>query len=334
MNTILITGGLGFIGSHTCVELLMNNYNVIIIDNLSNSKANVFDKIKQITNKNNVYFYNGDLLNISDIFKIFSYHKIDLVIHFAGLKAVNESVKNPLIYYHSNIQMTINLLNVMNKFNCKRIIFSSSATVYGNNISPLKENMQTGNDITSPYGKTKHFIENILSDLFISDKQWSIVLLRYFNPIGAHHSGLIGENPNDVPNNLMPYILNVTLGKQQELKIYGNDYNTIDGTCIRDFIHVVDLANGHISSIKKLNEPGVHIYNLGTGIGISVLQLVKTFMTTNNININYNFTERRAGDIPICFANVDKAKNELGWSVKKSVSDACMDAFKFNFRTI
>lgn len=331
MQTILVTGGLGFIGSHTCVELLLRDYNVIVIDNLSNSKPDVFDKIKQIVNDHgNITFYKGDLLNISDIKSIFICHDIHAVIHFAGLKAVNESIAKPLNYYYSNIVMTLNLLNVMVEHNCKNIIFSSSATVYGNKESPLKESVQTGQEITNPYGKTKYFIENILQDLWQADQTWSIVILRYFNPVGAHESGLIGEDPNDIPNNLMPYVLNVSVGKSPVLNIYGNDYDTIDGTCVRDFIHIVDLAKGHLASTKKLNETGIHIYNLGTGTGTSVLELITAFKKINNMpNYPYKFTDRRTGDISICFANVDKVRNELGWTAKKSIEDACYDAFKF-----
>mgnify|MGYP000688680257 CR=1 FL=1 len=328
---IVVTGGTGFIGSHTCVELLNNMHNVIIIDNLKNSKEEVYHNIKKISNSNHLSFYVADLKNYNEIDKIFGlYDHIDLVIHFAGLKSVSESVSNPLLYYEENISMTINLLNIMKKYSCKNIIFSSSATVYGNpSILPISESDQIGLNLTNPYGKTKYFQEEILRDLYISDKTWSIVILRYFNPSGAHPSGLIGENPNDIPNNLMPFLLDVALGKREYLNIFGNDWNTHDGTCIRDFIHVVDLAKGHVSCLKKINTPGVYTYNLGSGKGTSVLELVNIFNLINNVNIKYKFVDRRVGDIEASYTSVNKAYEELGWKTILTTTDICKDIWNY-----
>lgn len=331
IDTILVTGGLGFIGSHTCVELSKIAKNIVIADNLSNSKQCVYEKIKLLScDLCTFYYYNVDLRCIDLIDNIFSTHCIDLVIHFAGLKSVNQSVEHPLMYYNDNIGMTVNLLNVMNKYNCKKIIFSSSATVYGSpSYFPIDENHIVGRNLLNPYGKTKYFIEEILNDLYVSDPKWSIVILRYFNPVGAHESGSLCEDPNDIPNNLMPYILNVACGKANELFIYGDDYNTPDGTCIRDFIHVVDLATGHIASIKQLENSGIHVYNLGTGKGTSVMTLVNLFVEVNNIDkFKYSIGPRREGDTQITYADVTKAQTELNWKSTKTLRDMCVDAYK------
>ena len=334
MKFILVTGGLGFIGSHTVIELLMNNYNVIIIDNLINSSVDIFKKIIKITNlndKSRLQYYHIDICNELHLENLFIKHRIDSVIHFASLKAVGESIKKPLNYYYNNISGTIALLQVMKKYDCKKIIFSSSATVYGNNIYPVNEESKIGDGITNPYGKTKYMLENILEDLYQSDNSWSIVILRYFNPIGAHPSGIIGENPNDIPNNLFPYLLKVSVGKLDQLCIFGNDYNTIDGTCIRDFIHVVDLAKGHILSLQKLNtDPNnIYVYNLGTGKGTSVLELINTFENVNNISLKYKFVQRREGDLSTVYANTEKAYKELGWKCQYTTEDMCRDGYNF-----
>lgn len=293
---ILVTGGTGYIGSHTCVELLNAGYEVVIIDNLYNSKLEVVDKIEQLTNKK-FAFYENDVCDEEAVRHIFTDHKIDAVIHFAGYKAVGESVAKPLMYYQNNLDSTIVLCKVMNEFNCKRIVFSSSATVYGDPASlPIKEDFPLST--TNPYGTTKLFIERILTDLQYADKEWSVGLLRYFNPIGAHESGLLGESPNDIPNNLMPYIVKVANKELPHLNVFGDDYNTPDGTGVRDYIHVVDLALGHIKAVEKIAQgSGVKIYNLGTGNGFSVLDLVKTFARVNNIEVPYKITDRRPGDI-------------------------------------
>lgn len=325
---ILVTGGTGFIGSHTCVELLNKNYNVIVIDNLSNSKKDVINKIKKITGKS-IKFYEQDVCDKNLLEKVFKENKIDAVIHFAGFKAVGESVEKPLMYYRNNLDSTLTLLEVMNEFNVKKIVFSSSATVYGKPKSlPIKEDFPLST--TNPYGSTKLMIENILRDLAISDKDWSIAILRYFNPIGAHKSGLLGENPNGIPNNLMPYIIKVATGELECLNIFGNDYNTHDGTGVRDYIHVVDLALGHIKAIEKiLKDKGVDAYNLGTGNGYSVLDLVNTFSKVNNVKINYKIAPRRSGDIDACYADPSYAKEKLGWEAKKEVNEMCKDAYNF-----
>ena len=326
---ILVTGGCGYIGSHTCVELLNNNHEVIIIDNLSNSKESVTKTIESITKKK-IKFYKGDVCDKELLTEIFTNNKIDAVIHFAGLKAVGESVEKPLLYYKNNIGSTINLCEVMNKFNCKKIIFSSSATVYGNPKKlPITEDMEVGNT-TNPYGTSKLFIEHILEDLYISDNDWSITLLRYFNPIGAHESGLLGEDPNGIPNNLMPYIVKVACGELPCLSVYGNDYNTKDGTGVRDYIHVVDLARGHVKALNKINDStGVNIYNLGTGNGYSVLEMINTFEKVNNIKVNYKIVERRPGDIAACYADSTKAYKELGWKAELDLSDMVSSAYNY-----
>ena len=326
---ILVTGGCGYIGSHTVVELLNNNYEVIVIDNLVNSKKDVIDSVEKITGKN-VIFYEGNVQDEILLDKIFSSHKIDAVIHFAGLKAVGESVEKPLEYYQNNLDSTLVLLKIMKKNNVKRIIFSSSATVYGNNKNvPFKESYEIGGT-TNPYGTTKLFIERILNDLSVSDPNFSIVILRYFNPIGAHKSGLIGDNPNGIPNNLMPYICKVAIGELPKLNVFGNDYPTKDGTGVRDYIHVVDLAIGHVKAINKvLKDVGVHIYNLGTGVGYSVLEIVKNFEKENNVTIPYVIQKRREGDIAECYADVSKARDELEFACQYGIEDMVKDSYLF-----
>ena len=325
---ILVTGGTGYIGSHTCVELLNSGYDVVVIDNLSNSKIEVKDKIKEITNKE-FKFYKGDCCDKDLLRTIFKENDIDSVIHFAGYKAVGESVKNPLKYYRNNLDSTITLLEVMNEFNVKKLVFSSSATVYGKpDKLPIKENFPLST--TNPYGTTKLMIETILKDLYKSDNTWSIALLRYFNPIGAHKSGLIGENPNDIPNNLMPYIVKVATGELECLSVFGNDYNTKDGTGVRDYIHVVDLARGHIKAIEKISKhSGIDSYNLGTGKGYSVLEIVNTFKKINNVDVKYKIVDRRPGDIDECYADPTYAKEELNWEAELGIDDMCRDSYNF-----
>lgn len=325
---VLVTGGCGYIGSHTCVELLDNGYDVVIIDNLSNSKKNVIDKIEKITNKK-VVFYQEDVCNKDALDKIFDKEKIEAVIHFAGYKAVGESVKEPLMYYRNNLDSTMSLLETMKKHNCKKIVFSSSATVYGKPEKlPITEDFPL--HTTNPYGTTKLMIEMILNDLYVSDNEWSIAILRYFNPIGAHKSGLIGEDPNGIPNNLMPYIVKVANKELKELSVFGNDYDTIDGTGVRDYIHVVDLAKGHIKAIEKISkDKGIDTYNLGTGNGYSVLQIINTFKKVNNIDVPYKIVERRPGDIDSCYASVDKAKKILGWKAELNIEEMCKDSYNY-----
>ena len=326
---ILVTGGTGYIGSHTVCELLNNNYEVVIVDNLCNSQREVVESIKGITNKD-VTFYEIDLRNKEELRKVFEENEIEGVIHFAGLKAVGESVKEPLMYYDNNLISTLVLLEVMQEFNCKNIVFSSSATVYGDpERLPITEDCRVGGT-TNPYGTTKLMIENILNDLYISDNEWSITILRYFNPIGAHESGLIGENPNGIPNNLMPYIIKVAVGELPCLNVFGNDYDTIDCTGVRDYIHVVDLAKGHIKAIdKNILTTGVNTYNLGTGTGYSVLQIVESFERENDIKVSYKIVERRPGDIATCYADPSKALEELGWKAEKGISEMCKDSYNF-----
>ena len=325
---ILVTGGTGYIGSHTVVELLQNNHTVIVIDNLSNSKVEVLDKTKQITGKE-VIFYPYDLLGKERVEEVFKKHRIDAVIHFAGLKAVGESVERPLLYYHNNITGTLHLLEVMKEYNVKKLVFSSSATVYGiDNISPLTEDMKLS--AINPYGKTKLFIEEILNDLSIADSTISIVNLRYFNPIGAHQSGIIGEDPSGIPNSLLPYVSQVAAGKLEKVQVFGNDYDTVDGTGVRDYIHVVDLAFGHIKALEYcMNHTGIEAINLGTGKGYSVLEIIKTFERVNRIKIPYEFVGRRSGDIAVCFANPNKAKQLLNWEAKHSLEDMVRDAWRY-----
>lgn len=326
---ILVTGATGFIGSHTCVELLNSGYDIVGIDNFVNSKPEALDNIEKITGKR-IAFYEGDVCDEDLLRKIMTEHEITAAIHFAGLKAVGESVAKPLMYYQNNLLSTIILAKVMNEFGCKKIIFSSSATVYGTpHAVPMTEDFPVGGT-TNPYGATKLMCENILKDLQHAEPDWGVCLLRYFNPIGAHESGLIGEEPNGIPNNLMPYIVKVASKQLPQLSVFGNDYPTHDGTGVRDYLHVVDLAKGHVCALKKLlGETGVLIYNLGTGKGSSVLDLVETFKKVNNIEVPYVFAPRRAGDIPECYANADKAFQELGWRAEKNVEDMCRDSWNY-----
>ncbi|MBR3617269.1 MAG: UDP-glucose 4-epimerase GalE [Acholeplasmatales bacterium] len=327
MKNILVTGGTGYIGSHTVVELLNLNYNVVIIDNLSNSKKIVIDRIEKITGKR-PKFYLGDIRNRDDLAKVFTENKIDCVINFAGLKAVGESVVKPLEYYENNIYGAVVLLEEMRKYNVFNFIFSSSATVYGDPASvPVDETFPTGGT-TNPYGTTKLFIERILMDLAAADSRFNIAILRYFNPIGAHPSGLIGEDPNGIPNNLAPYITQVMVGKRECLNVFGNDYNTPDGTCIRDYIHVCDLAYGHVLTIKKLEEkPGVVIYNLGTGKGSSVFDVLHAFERAYGKPIPYKIVGRRAGDVTANYTIADKAEKEIGFKAKYDINDMARDAW-------
>lgn len=325
---ILVTGGAGFIGSHTCVELLNAGYDVVIADNFSNSKPEAVKRIEKITGKK-VKLYEADLLDRQAMEKIFDENKIDAVIHFAGLKAVGESVSIPLKYYHNNITGTLILCEVMAKHNVKKIVFSSSATVYGSpKTVPIKEDFPLST--TNPYGSTKLMIENILRDLYVSDNEWSIALLRYFNPIGAHESGLLGEDPNGIPNNLVPYIAQVALGRLEVLSVYGNDYPTPDGTGVRDYIHVVDLSKGHIKALEKvMDTTGVDAYNLGTGTGYSVLDVVNAYQQASGVKINYKIAPRRPGDIAECYADPEKSKKELGWSAELDLKQMCLDSWNF-----
>ena len=327
--SVLVTGGTGYIGSHTVVELINSGYDVIIIDNLSNSKKDVVDKIEKITGIR-PKFYEGDVCDKELLTSIFKDNKIDSVIHFAGYKAVGESVSKPLMYYRNNIDSTLSLCEVMNEFNVKKIVFSSSATVYGDPKKlPITEDMEVGGT-TNPYGTTKYYIEGILSDLYISDNGWKVILLRYFNPVGAHSSGLIGENPNGIPNNLMPYIMKVAVGELDHLNVFGNDYDTHDGTGVRDYIHVVDLAKGHIKAIEHIDDiDGVRVYNLGTGNGYSVLDMVKAFEKTNNIKVPYEVGPRRDGDIASCYADSSLAYKELGWKAELNIDDMVSSAYNF-----
>ena len=328
---ILVTGGLGFIGSHTVVELLNLGHEVVIVDNLVNSKIEVLDKIEKIT-KIRPKFYQINLLNKEDLRKVFGENTFDSVIHFAGLKAVGESIEKPLEYYDNNLTGTLNLLKCMRESEVKKLVFSSSACVYGfPKSNPIDESAPC-NKATNPYGMTKCFIEQILKDMYASDNTWDFTILRYFNPVGAHSSGLIGEDPNGIPNNLMPYILRVAEGKSEKLKIFGNDYETEDGTCIRDFIHVVDLARGHVKAIEHMasENGGLHIYNLGTGKGTSVLELVNTFNNVNGDLVKFEFGDRRPGDVPVNFAKTDKAREELGFACEKTIEDMCKDSWNFS----
>ena len=325
---VLVTGGLGFIGSHTVCELLDHDYEVVVVDNLYNASIDVVDRIKQITGKDFV-FYECNVCDEKEMDSIFSKEKIDAVIHFAGYKAVGESVANPIMYYENNLQSTITLCKVMQKHQVHRIIFSSTATVYKESkILPLTEDFPLGT--TNPYSTTKLMIERILSDICVTNKNFSAVILRYFNPIGAHKSGLIGENPKGIPNNLMPYIVRVATGELKELSIFGNDYDTPDGTGVRDYIHVVDLAKGHLCALDKVSSTtGVHIYNLGTGIGYSVLDIVETFKRVNNIDIPYKIVERRPGDMDKFYADSTKAYKELGWKATLGIEDMCRDSYHY-----
>ena len=327
---ILVTGGTGYIGSHTVVELLNNNYEVVVIDNFSNSKSSSLDAIKKITGKD-FKFYEIDYLDKDALNKVFEENKIDAVINFAGFKAVGESVQKPIEYYTNNISGALNLLDVMRKHNVKKFVFSSSATVYGNPEKiPLTEDCKIGGT-TNPYGTSKLFIEQILKDIYVSDNSWDIIILRYFNPVGAHESGLIGEDPKGIPNNLMPYIAKVATKELKELSVFGNDYNTPDGTGVRDYIHVVDLAKGHVLALNKLEKEGkgLFIYNLGTGTGYSVLDLVHAYEKANNVKVPYKIAPRRDGDIATCYSDPTKAKNELGFVATKTIEDMCHDSYKF-----
>lgn len=331
--TVLVTGGLGYIGSHTCVEILKTGERLVVLDNLSNSKIETKDKIEKISGKS-FKLYIADLLDKDSLDKVFSENKIDAVVHFAGLKAVGESVEKPLMYYMNNITGTLNLLEAMEKYEVKKLVFSSSATVYGNPKKvPITEDMPLST--TNPYGTTKLMIEQILQDICVADKNFKVVILRYFNPIGAHESGIIGEDPNGIPNNLMPYICRVASGKLKELSVFGCDYDTHDGTGVRDYIHVVDLAKGHIKALERLdkNDCGAFVYNLGTGTGYSVLDMVKTFEKVNGVEVKYKIVERRSGDIAKCFADATKAEKELGWKAEKTLEDMVGSAWNYEKNT-
>lgn len=329
MSTVLVTGGAGFIGSNTSVELLNAGYDIIILDNFVNSKPESLKRIKELTGKD-FKFYQADIRDEEAMTKVFAENKIDAVIHFAGLKSVPQSIKEPLNYYDNNIAGTVCLCRVMDKAGCKKLVFSSSATVYGSkNPSPLREDMPTGGT-TNPYGTTKYFIEQILQDLCVSDSEWGVSILRYFNPIGAHKSGRIGEDPNGIPGNLMPYITQVAIGKLECLNVCGNDYPTPDGTGVRDYIHVVDLALGHIKALDRLLKvKGCEVYNLGTGKGYSVLDVVKAFEKASGIKINYRIAPRRAGDVACCYADATKAKEVLGWQAQYDIDDMCADSWRW-----
>ena len=326
---VLVTGGAGYIGSHTCVELLENGYGVVVIDNLVNANPVSLKRVEQITGKT-VKFYEGDVRDEALLRKIFAENDISCVIHFAGLKAVGESVEKPWEYYDNNLNTTLVLTKVMKEVGMKSIIFSSSATVYtSDNEMPLKETSRTGG-CTNPYGWTKYMTEQILSGISHADPDWSVVLLRYFNPIGAHKSGLMGENPRGIPNNLMPYITQVAIGRREKLSIFGNDYPTPDGTCVRDYIHVMDLAKGHVAAVKFATEnKGTEVFNLGTGIGYSVMDTVNTFMEVNHVDVPYQIVGRRAGDIATCYADPAKSKEVLGWTAQETLADMCRDSWNW-----
>ena len=332
---ILITGGAGYIGNHTLVELSSSGYEFIVYDNLSNSSKEALKRVEQIIGKS-VEFIEGDIRDKKLLQEVFSKYNIDSVIHFAGLKAVGESVEKPLEYYDNNINGTLTLLRVMKEYNCKKIVFSSSATVYGDPKEvPITEDSQTGVGITNPYGRSKYFIEEMLKDLYISDNSWKIAILRYFNPIGAHESGLIGEDPEGIPNNLMPYISQVAVGKLKELQVFGDDYDTVDGTGVRDYIHVVDLANAHVKALEYLNNSTFDIKNsplicnLGTGKGYSVLEIVNAFKKVNEVEVPYKIVDRRSGDIAICYANPKKANELLNWKATRGIEQMCKDSWNW-----
>ena len=327
--SILVTGGAGFIGSHTCIELLKAGYDVVVVDNFYNSKREALRRTAELAKKE-FAFYECDIRDEEGLDKVFKNEKIDAVIHFAGLKSVPESCKKPLEYYDNNIGGTLTLCRVMKKNGCQRIVFSSSATVYGmNNPSPLKETMPTGGT-TNPYGTTKYMIELILKDLYTADNQWSISLLRYFNPIGAHESGIIGEDPNGIPNNLMPYITQVAIGKREYLNVFGNDYDTPDGTGVRDYIHVVDLALGHVKAVDRvLSQRGCEAFNLGTGVGYSVLDVVHAFEKASGVTVNYKIGPRRPGDIATCYSDPSKAQEVLCWKAERSLEQMCADSWRW-----
>lgn len=327
---ILVTGGAGFIGSHTCVELLNAGYEIVVVDNYYNSSPKSLDRVRELTGKD-FKQYECDIRDSEGMDRIFKENKIEAVIHFAGLKAVGESCQKPMEYYDNNIGGTVKLCQVMRDNNCKNIVFSSSATVYGmNNVSPLKETMKAGGT-TNPYGTTKYMIEIILEDICKADEEWNATLLRYFNPIGAHKSGRIGENPNGIPNNLMPYITQVAIGRLPCLSVFGNDYDTPDGTGVRDYIHVVDLADGHVKAVKNILEgkKGVQIFNLGTGKGYSVLDIINGFEKATGVKINYKIVDRRPGDIATCYSDPTKAKEVLGWEAKRDIEEMCEDSWRW-----
>lgn len=330
MSKILVTGGAGYIGTHTCVELQNAGFEIVVLDNFSNSKPEALENVKKITGKE-IKLYEGNMIDRNILEKIFTENDIDAVIDFAAYKAVGESVQKPVEYYTNNVSTVLVLLDEMKKHNVKTLVFSSSATVYGDpEIIPITEDCKVGGT-TNPYGTSKLMVEHILQDLYKSDKEWNIAILRYFNPIGAHESGLIGESPNGIPANLMPYIQKVAAGKLEQLSIFGNDYNTKDGTGVRDYIHVVDLAKGHVKALERLekDKSGMHIYNLGTGTGYSVLDMVKAFEAANGITIPYKIAPRRAGDIAECYSDPKKAKEELGFVATKTLEDMCKDAWNF-----
>lgn len=327
---ILLPGGAGYIGSHTAVELLKQGKDVVIIDNFSNSNKKALDAIKELTGKD-FKFYEIDYMDREKLEKVFEENEIESVINFAGYKAVGESVKEPLKYYYNNVSGAIVLLQTMAKYGVKKFVFSSSATIYGEQESPKYVETMERKTASSPYGTTKIMIEQILEDMYKADNTWKISILRYFNPVGAHESGLLGENPNGIPNNLMPFVQKVAIGELKELTIFGNDYNTPDGTCRRDYLHVVDLAIGHIKALEKLDnsDNGVYVYNLGTGTPVSVLEIVTTFMKVNNIDVPYKFGARRAGDLDEFYADPTKAENELGWKAERNIEDMCRDSWNY-----
>ena len=326
---ILVTGGAGYIGSHTCLELLNQGHEVVVVDNLCNSCEEALNRVKELTGKD-LAFYEADILDKEALNRVFDQEKIDAVIHFAGLKAVGESVAKPLEYYHNNITGTLVLCDVMRSHGVKKIIFSSSATVYGDPaFIPITEDCPKGK-ITNPYGQTKSMLEQVLTDLHVADPEWNVILLRYFNPVGAHESGRIGEDPTGIPNNLTPYITQVAVGKLKEVNVFGNDYDTPDGTGVRDYIHVMDLAIGHVKALQKFaDKPDVYIYNLGPGRGYSVLEMIQAFSKAVGHDIPYVIKPRRAGDIATCYADATKAKNELGWTAERGIDEMCQDAWRW-----
>ena len=328
---ILVTGGAGYIGSHSCLELLNSGHQVVVMDNLSNSKEESMRRVERITGKS-IEFHKVDLLDFKGLDKVFSKNRFDAVIHFAGLKAVNESVQMPLLYYWNNIIGTLNLCAVMNRHKVKNIVFSSSATVYGDpKTVPITEDFPL--QATNPYGRTKLMIEEILRDMRLADSQWNVILLRYFNPVGAHESGEIGEDPNGLPNNLFPFITQVGIGKLEKLSVFGGDYPTMDGTGVRDYIHVVDLAQGHVKALEKLEtKPGVAVYNLGTGTGYSVLQVIEAFEKATTVRISYEIADRRPGDVAVCYADPSLANKELGWQAKRDLQLMCADGWRWQTR--